>query len=129
MCRFDRQITLDRPDIAGREQIFRIHLDKLKLEHPIEYFSERMAALTPGFAGADIANVSNEAALIAGRSGKDAITLSDFEAAVDRVIGGLEKKNKVRECFPWSSTRWRDMLRSCGSRCIILERPESCYCL
>lgn len=99
MRRFDRQITLDRPDIAGREQIFRIHLDKLKLEKPIEYFSERMAALTPGFAGADIANVCNEAALIAARAAKDAITMTDFEAAVDRVIGGLEKKNMVH-CLP-----------------------------
>lgn len=99
MCRFDRQITLDRPDIAGREQIFRIHLAKLKLEKPVEYFSERMAALTPGFAGADIANVCNEAALIAARSGKDAVGLVDFESAVDRVIGGLEKKNKVLASF------------------------------
>lgn len=61
----------------------------------MQYFSERMAALTPGFAGADIANVCNEAALIAARAAKDAIDLVDFEAAVDRVIGGLEKKNKV----------------------------------
>ena len=99
LCRFDRQITLDRPDIAGREQIFRIHLDKLKLEKPMEYFSERMAALTPGFAGADIANVCNEAALIAARGAKDAIAMIDFEAAVDRVIGGLEKKNMVRFCM------------------------------
>ena len=95
-CRFDRQITIDRPDITGREQIFRIHLDKLKLTRDISYYSERMAALTPGFAGADIANVCNEAALIAARGSKDAIGLVDFEAAVDRVIGGMEKKNKVR---------------------------------
>lgn len=95
-CRFDRQITLDRPDITGREQIFQIHLKKLKLEHPLSYFSERMAALTPGFAGADIANVCNEAALIAARAAKDFISLTEFEAAVDRVIGGMEKKNKVR---------------------------------
>lgn len=94
-CRFDRQISLDRPDIKGREHIFRLHLAKLKLSNTMEYFSERMAALTPGFAGADIANVCNEAALIAARSTKSAIELVDFEAAVDRVIGGLEKKNKV----------------------------------
>lgn len=94
--RFDRQITIDRPDLTGREHIFRIHLAKLRLDKPIQYYSERMAALTPGFAGADIANVSNEAALIAARQGKDAISMVDFEAAVDRVIGGLEKKNKVR---------------------------------
>jgi AFG3 family protein len=95
LYRFDRQISIDRPDITGREQIFRIHLAKLKLDKPVEFFSERLAALTPGFAGADIANVCNEAALIAARSGKEFVSMVDFEAATDRVIGGLEKKNKV----------------------------------
>lgn len=64
-----------------------------------------MAALTPGFAGADIANVCNEAALIAARGGKDAVALVDFESAVDRVIGGLEKRNKVRRPFPRRADR------------------------
>jgi AFG3 family protein len=103
--RFDRQISIDRPDITGREAIFRIHLAKLKLDRPVEYFSERLAALSPGFAGADIANVANEAALIAARAGKDFISMVDFEAAVDRVIGGLEKKNKVRPQLPGSRLR------------------------
>ena len=94
-CRFDRQISIDRPDLVGREHIFRIHMAKLRLDKPIQHYSERMAALTPGFAGADIANVANEAALIAARQAKDAIGMVDFEAAVDRVIGGLEKKTKV----------------------------------
>lgn len=93
--RFDRQISIDRPDIKGREQIFRVYLDKLKLDHPPTYFSQRLAALTPGFAGADIANVCNEAALIAARKGAKTVGMPDFESAVDRVIGGLEKKNKV----------------------------------
>eukprot|EP01025_Chloroclados_australasicus_P059153 TRINITY_DN7469_c0_g1_i1.p1 TRINITY_DN7469_c0_g1~~TRINITY_DN7469_c0_g1_i1.p1 ORF type:complete len:807 (+),score=137.38 TRINITY_DN7469_c0_g1_i1:792-3212(+) len=93
--RFDRQISLDRPDVNGREQIFRVHLAKVKLDKPLEYYSERLAALTPGFAGADIANVVNEAALIAARKNKDCVEMVDFEGAVDRVIGGLEKKNKV----------------------------------
>ncbi|KAL0056074.1 hypothetical protein WJX82_007524 [Trebouxia sp. C0006] len=93
--RFDRQISIDRPDITGREHIFRIHLAKLKLDKPMTHYSERLAALTPGFAGADIANVANEAALIAARGAKDAVGMVDFESAVDRVIGGLEKKNKV----------------------------------
>lgn len=152
--RFDRQISIDRPDINGREAIFRIHLGKLKLEKAVEYYSERLAALTPGFAvggfgfvvwvgcrvscgdrrggqvipahycscfvvvshthlsntthtlaqhnthtcptqGADIANVCNEAALIAARGNKDAVGMIDFESAIDRVIGGLEKKNKA----------------------------------
>lgn len=93
--RFDRQISIDRPDINGREQIFRVHLAKLKLDKPVDHYSERLAALTPGFAGADVANVCNEAALIAARRDKDAVGMEDFENAVDRVIGGLEKKNKV----------------------------------
>lgn len=93
--RFDRVISIDAPDIKGREQIFRVHLAKLRLALPLEHYSERLAALTPGFAGADIANVCNEAALIAARNGKDMVIMADFEAAVDRVIGGMEKRNKV----------------------------------
>eukprot|EP00270_Netrium_digitus_P012119 TRINITY_DN3910_c0_g1_i2.p1 TRINITY_DN3910_c0_g1~~TRINITY_DN3910_c0_g1_i2.p1 ORF type:complete len:595 (-),score=204.26 TRINITY_DN3910_c0_g1_i2:184-1968(-) len=93
--RFDRQITVDLPDINGREQVFQIYLKKLKLDNEIEYYSQRMAALTPGFSGADIANVVNEGALMAARKEKELVGLEDFEAAIDRVIGGLEKKNKV----------------------------------
>ncbi|XP_016462947.1 ATP-dependent zinc metalloprotease FTSH 10, mitochondrial-like [Nicotiana tabacum] len=93
--RFDRQITIDKPDIKGRDQIFRIYLSKLKLDHDAAFYSQRLAALTPGFAGADIANVCNEAALIAARNESTIITMQHFESAIDRVIGGLEKKNKV----------------------------------
>ncbi|CAI7925653.1 unnamed protein product, partial [Closterium sp. NIES-54] len=93
--RFDRQITIDRPDIKGREQIFRIYLSRVRLDKEVEFYSQRMAALTPGFAGADIANVVNEAALMAARHDRDVILMQDFESAVDRVIGGLEKKGKV----------------------------------
>ncbi|CAH1418578.1 unnamed protein product [Lactuca virosa] len=94
--RFDRQISIDKPDIKGREQIFKIYLCKLKLdEEDPEKYSKRLAALTPGFAGADIANVCNEAALIAARCESSVITMEHFEAAIDRVIGGLEKKNRV----------------------------------
>nr|XP_043610105.1 ATP-dependent zinc metalloprotease FTSH 8, mitochondrial-like isoform X2 [Erigeron canadensis] len=93
--RFDRQITIDKPDIKGREQIFNIYLKKLKLDEEPSHYSQRLAALTPGFAGADIANVCNEAALIAARCESAVITMVYFEAAIDRVIGGLEKKNKV----------------------------------
>lgn len=93
--RFDRQIAIDRPDIKGRDAIFRIHLAKLRLDKEVGHYSERLAALTPGFAGADIANVCNEAALIAARRSAVAVGMVDFEGAVDRVIGGLEKKNKV----------------------------------
>ncbi|OMO91202.1 Peptidase M41 [Corchorus olitorius] len=93
--RFDRQISIDKPDIKGREQIFQIYLKKLKLDHEPSYYSQRLAALTPGFAGADIANVCNEAALIAARAEGTRITMEHFEAAIDRIIGGLEKKNRV----------------------------------
>ncbi|PIA54714.1 hypothetical protein AQUCO_00900944v1 [Aquilegia coerulea] len=93
--RFDRQISIDKPDIKGRDQIFRIYLQKLKLDHEPSYFSQRLAALTPGFAGADIANVCNEAALIAARTESALITMDHFDSAIDRIIGGLEKKNKV----------------------------------
>lgn len=93
--RFDRQISIDKPDIKGRDQIFQIYLKKLRLDNEPSYFSQRLAALTPGFAGADIANVVNEAALIAARSDQTTVTMEHFEGAIDRVIGGLEKKNKV----------------------------------
>ncbi|KAN0047620.1 hypothetical protein ACTA71_002003 [Dictyostelium dimigraforme] len=92
--RFDRQITIDNPDLKSREEIFRVHLAPLLLDKSINY-AERLSKLTPGFSGADIANVCNEAALIAARRNADIITLEHFDAAVDRVIGGLEKKNKV----------------------------------
>ena len=103
--RFDRQISIDRPDIVGREAIFRVHLAKIKLDKAVEFYSERLAALTPGFAGADIANVANEAALMAARANKDAVGMADFESAVDRVIGGLEKKNKVGKWVPLAGCR------------------------
>ncbi|XP_071916487.1 ATP-dependent zinc metalloprotease FTSH 8, mitochondrial-like isoform X2 [Coffea arabica] len=93
--RFDRQISIDNPDIKGREQIFQIYLKKIKLDQEPSYYSQRLAALTPGFAGADIANVCNEAALIAARTEETQVKMEHFDAAIDRIIGGLEKKNKV----------------------------------
>ncbi|KAK5581167.1 hypothetical protein RB653_001197 [Dictyostelium firmibasis] len=92
--RFDRQITIDNPDLKSREEIFRVHLAPLTLDKSINY-AEKLSKLTPGFSGADIANVCNEAALIAARRNADIITLEHFDSAVDRVIGGLEKKNQV----------------------------------
>ncbi|KAL6577235.1 ATP-dependent zinc metalloprotease FTSH 8, mitochondrial [Orobanche minor] len=93
--RFDRQISIDKPDIRGREQIFQVYLKKIKLDHEPTYYSQRLAALTPGFAGADIANVCNEAALIAARGEETQVKMEHFDAAIDRIIGGLEKKNRV----------------------------------
>lgn len=91
--RFDRQISIDIPDLAGREDIFKVHLKGLKKADNLDV--HKLAAQTPGFAGADIANVCNEAALIAARKGKTEVDLSDFNDAVDRIVGGLEKKNKI----------------------------------
>lgn len=93
--RFDRQISIDKPDMRGRFQIFMVHLQPLKLKDDAAQVGKRLAALTPGFAGADIANICNEAALIAAREDKEYVEIIDFERATDRVIGGLEKKNKV----------------------------------
>ncbi len=91
--RFDRQISIDRPDVKGREHIFKVHLKPIKVSQTLDI--HKLAEQTPGFAGADIANVCNEAALIAARKGKEAVDMSDFQDAIDRVIGGLEKKNKI----------------------------------
>lgn len=91
--RFDRQISIDKPDVKGREAIFKVHLKPIKVSEKVDI--HKLAEQTPGFAGADIANVCNEAALIAARKGKTAVDMSDFQDAVDRVIGGLEKKNKI----------------------------------
>ncbi|TCZ71019.1 ATP-dependent zinc metalloprotease FtsH [Flaviaesturariibacter aridisoli] len=91
--RFDRQVSIDKPDLKGREAIFKVHLKPIKVSEKVDI--HKIAEQTPGFAGADIANVCNEAALIAARKGKTAVDMSDFQDAVDRVIGGLEKKNKI----------------------------------
>jgi cell division protease FtsH len=91
--RFDRQIAIDKPDLVGREQIFKVHLKPLKIDEDVD--AKKLSAQTPGFAGAEIANVCNEAALIAARRDKKAIDMQDFQDAIDRVIGGLEKKNKI----------------------------------
>jgi cell division protease FtsH len=91
--RFDRQISIDKPDIVGREAIFKVHLKPIKLDPSVDI--KKLAAQTPGFAGAEIANVCNEAALIAARKDKKTVEMIDFQDAIDRVIGGLEKKTKI----------------------------------
>ncbi len=91
--RFDRQIGIDRPDLKGREAIFKVHLQNIKQSGDLK--AETLAEMTPGFAGAEIANVCNEAALVAARRNKKAVEMDDFNYALDRVIGGLEKKNKI----------------------------------
>lgn len=91
--RFDRQIYVDLPDIRERKEIFEVHLKPLKKSEELD--TEFLAKQTPGFSGADIANVCNESALIAARKGKKAVDKQDFLDAVDRIVGGLEKKNKI----------------------------------
>jgi len=91
--RFDRQIGLDRPDLKAREDIFKVHMKHIKTAKTVK--PSILAEMTPGFAGADIANICNEAALIAARRNKKTVSMSDFDYALDRVIGGLEKKNKI----------------------------------
>ncbi len=91
--RFDRQIGIDRPDLKGREAIFKVHLKNIKTASEMK--PDVLAEMTPGFAGAEIANVCNEAALVAARRNKSFVDMDDFNFALDRVIGGLEKKNKL----------------------------------
>src|ERR1700724_1504805 len=91
--RFDRQILVDRPDKRGREQILAVHLKKAKLA--VDVNPEQIAALTPGFTGADLANLVNEATLLATRRNADSVTMSDFTAAIERMVAGLEKRNRL----------------------------------
>ncbi|MEN9216148.1 MAG: ATP-dependent zinc metalloprotease FtsH4 [Gloeomargarita sp. HHBFW_bins_162] len=91
--RFDRQVLVDRPDLAGREAILKIHAAKVKLAPEVDL--HKIAARTPGFAGADLANLVNEAALLAARSQRTEVTMADFAEAVERVVAGLEKKSRV----------------------------------
>lgn len=91
--RFDRQVLVDRPDKQGRVQILNVHLKKAKLAADVQ--PEQIAALTPGFTGADLANLVNEAALLATRRKADAVTMEDFNNAVERIIAGLEKRNRL----------------------------------
>lgn len=91
--RFDRQIYVELPDLNDRKEIFAVHLRPIKIDESVD--TELLARQTPGFSGADIANVCNEAALIAARNGKKVVTKQDFMNAVDRIIGGLEKRNRI----------------------------------
>ncbi|ANB14352.1 m-AAA protease subunit YTA12 [Sugiyamaella lignohabitans] len=93
--RFDRHVVVDRPDVSGRKNIYLVYLKKVKTTLDLDVLAGRLAALTPGFAGADIANCVNEAALIAARKDKHQIDLVDFEQAIERISHGLEKKSKI----------------------------------
>ncbi len=91
--RFDRHVAIDKPDIRGREAILRVHAKEVKLGPDVDL--KKIAAMTPGFVGADLANLINEAALIAARRDREEVTMADFQEAADRIIGGLEKRNRA----------------------------------
>jgi cell division protease FtsH len=91
--RFDRHVAIDKPDIRGREAILNVHVKEVKLGSEVNL--KKIAAMTPGFVGADLANLVNEAALIAARRNREEVTMADFQEAADRIIGGLEKRNRA----------------------------------
>jgi cell division protease FtsH len=91
--RFDRHVAIDKPDIRGREAILKIHAKDVRIGPDVDL--KEIAAMTPGFVGADLANLVNEAALVAARRNREHVTMSDFREAADRIIGGLEKKNRA----------------------------------
>jgi cell division protease FtsH len=91
--RFDRHVAIDKPDIRGREAILNVHVKEVKLGSDVDL--KKIAAMTPGFVGADLANLVNEAALIAARRNREEVTMADFQEAADRIIGGLEKRNRA----------------------------------
>jgi len=91
--RFDRNIAIDRPDVRGREAILKVHAKGVKLVADLDL--AKVASLTPGFAGADLANLVNEAALLSARNGKESVGMKEFQDAIDRIVGGLEKKNRM----------------------------------
>ncbi|MGD8373159.1 MAG: cell division protein FtsH, partial [Syntrophobacterales bacterium] len=91
--RFDRNVAIDRPDVRGREAILKVHIKDVKLGEDVDL--AKVAALTPGFVGADLANLVNEAALLSARRNKKSVGMLEFQDAIDRIIGGLEKKNRM----------------------------------
>jgi cell division protease FtsH len=105
--RFDRQVLVDRPDRKGRIDILNVHLKKAKLGTDVD--PDQIAALTPGFSGADLANLVNEAALLATRRGGEAVTMSDFTAAVERIVAGLEKKNRLLNPMERKTVAYHEM--------------------
>ena len=117
--RFDRQIEIGLPDVKERKAIFDVHLKKLKLDKKLD--REFLAKQTPGFAGADIANVCNEAALIAARHNKECVTQVDFLSAIDRIVGGLERRN-----MPMTATERRSTAIHEAGHAVIMWRLKNC---
>jgi cell division protease FtsH len=105
--RFDRQVLVDRPDKKGRVDVLKVHVRKIRLAADVDL--EQVAALTTGFSGADLANLVNEAALMATRRGADSVTLADFTAAIERLVAGLEKKNRVLNAHERETVAYHEM--------------------
>src|SRR5689334_21350383 len=117
--RFDRQVLVDRPDKEGRVQILRVHVRKIRLAPDVDL--ETVASLTPGFTGADLANLVNEAALFATRRGAESVTLADFTMAIERIVAGLEKRNRLLNPHERETVAYHEM----GHTLIALSLPGS----
>jgi cell division protease FtsH len=117
--RFDRHVLVDRPDARGREEIFQVHVRNLKMAQGVDLKS--LAGMTPGMAGADLANVVNEAALLAARKNKDAVEMADFEEAIERIVAGLEKKSRVLN----RQERERVAYHECGHAIVASVLPHA----
>ena len=118
--RFDRQVLVDRPDKNGRVQILKVHVRKIKLDPALDL--EQVAALTTGFSGADLANLCNEAALCATRRGAELVTLADFTAAIERIVAGLEKKNRVLNPHEREVVAWHEMGHALVSLALVQDQ-------
>jgi len=117
--RFDRNVLVDRPDIRGREKILKVHARKVKVDDSVEI--ARIAKITPGFVGADLANLVNEAALLAARRDRNAVTMADFEEGFERVVAGLEKQNRVLD----EEERTRTAYHECGHALVACSLPHT----
>ncbi len=117
--RFDRNVLVDRPDIKGRERILKVHCRKVKIDDSVEV--ARVAKLTPGFVGADLANLVNEAALLAARRDRKAVTMDDFEEGFERVVAGLEKQSRVLD----EEEKTRTAYHECGHALVACSLPNT----
>jgi cell division protease FtsH len=117
--RFDRNVLVDRPDIKGREKILKVHCKKIKIDDSVEV--TRLAKLTPGFVGADLANLVNEAALLAARRNRKAVTMDDFEEGFERVVAGLEKQSRVLD----EEEKTRTAYHECGHALVACSLPHT----
>ena len=117
--RFDRNVLVDRPDVKGREAIFKVHVSKIKMDDSVDL--ARIAKLTPGFVGADLANLVNEAALLAARANKTCVTMEEFEEGIERVIAGLEKQTRIIH----EDEKQRVAYHECGHALVACSLPHT----